>query len=391
MPLEKLYDYEERCRERCVRQEPYGWSQAKWNTSLQAEFATYRDWRTRNYVAQRPKRLRQRANTFEKTTALFECYFGYLVNKTAVSPDDLRLRLVAESQHVQRYVDWHSAQRVDGMSRYMVQSVGLFARIARYYLPDVAPAAVIELDRLRQSLDPDSKRDKLGAWLSLATLDEVGCAEYPGLVALAQAGTEQEKILLALAAQRSLLIRLAVRRPLRSRNLREMQIGRNLFQDGGRWKIEFRGSELKVGKVRGKVNIYRASFPPDLEDALDEFLKIWRPLLPIQQRRELFVTRWGNPFTANALNTQFQKTDYAYTQHATHIHLVRDIWATEFIEGTQNFSGAADMLGDTLETVLRHYAHLQRIAVCEQADEFIARQIARNKLATPLSTINPAA
>ncbi|MBP7688229.1 MAG: hypothetical protein KA765_09985 [Thermoflexales bacterium] len=97
MPLKKLYDYEERCRERCVRQEPYGWSQGKWNTSLQAEFATYRDWRTRNYVAQRPKRLRQRVNTFEKTTALFECYFGYLVNKTAVSPDDLRLRLVAES------------------------------------------------------------------------------------------------------------------------------------------------------------------------------------------------------------------------------------------------------------------------------------------------------
>ena len=86
------------------------------------------------------------------------------------------------------------------MSRYMVQSVGLFARIARYYLPDVAPAAVIELDRLRQSLDPDSKRDKLDAWLSLATLDEVGCAEHPGLVALSQAGTEQDKILLALAA-----------------------------------------------------------------------------------------------------------------------------------------------------------------------------------------------
>lgn len=71
--MQRQYDFDDRCRERCTNQDPYGWPQAKWNTDLQAEFVVYRDWRIRGYVAQRPKRLHERAvNMFEKTGPLFE-------------------------------------------------------------------------------------------------------------------------------------------------------------------------------------------------------------------------------------------------------------------------------------------------------------------------------
>lgn len=100
---------------------------------------------------------------------------------------------MADLEDVQNYVDWHSVQRVDGMLCDMVQSVGLFGRLARYYLKDVAPFITVGLDRLRQSFDPEAKRDKRDDWISLEMLDDVGCAEYPGLEALAQASPSMRR------------------------------------------------------------------------------------------------------------------------------------------------------------------------------------------------------
>lgn len=39
-------------------------------------------------------------------------------------------------------------------------------------------------------------------------------------------------------------------------------------------------------------------------------------------------------------------------------HMVRTIWATEYIKSTRNFIDAAYMLGDRVETVLKSYAKL---------------------------------
>ena len=36
-------------------------------------------------------------------------------------------------------------------------------------------------------------------------------------------------------------------------------------------------------------------------------------------------------------------------------HLIRTIWATEFLEATQNFAVAATMLGDTIGMVMKTY------------------------------------
>jgi hypothetical protein len=104
--------------------------------------------------------------------------------------------------------------------------------------------------------------------------------------------------------------------------------------------------------------------------------RAWRPLLPGHNRPELFTVWTKRPFTANALNTEVKKAIFSYTGRATNIHRLRDIWATEFIEQTQDFPLAASMLGDTVETVLRHYMHLRRTNTCEVADRFFAQQVA---------------
>jgi hypothetical protein len=49
--------------------------------------------------------------------------------------------------------------------------------------------------------------------------------------------------------------------------------------------------ELMVGRRNGCANLYRLSWPKDLVPELEEFLKVWRPLLLEEARPELFIAR----------------------------------------------------------------------------------------------------
>lgn len=240
-----------------------------------------------------------------------------------------------------------------------------FLATARHYLK-VDATKLEAMTSLRAQVKPEVARDKRERWNSLATLEAVGLAEYPD-------GREfPNPVYAALAAQRSLIIRLLVRRPLRSRNIREMQLGRNLYQTAKGWDIEFRGMELKVSRRCGQENVYHVSFPPDLVETLEEFLERWRPVLNTNGSNIVFLSRYGTPLSQSALNKQIKRAVYEHTGRGTNIHLFRDIWATEFIIGTQNLTAAAMILGDELETVLRRYAHLRAHDASQQADEFVA-------------------
>lgn len=146
-------------------------------------------------------------------------------------------------------------------------------------------------------------------WNSLATIEQAGLSEYPGLAQLAYipATSVDARIAVALKAQRSLIIRLLVRRPLRSRNVCDMKIDHNLRHKNNRWMIEFRIDELNVGRDCGQPSVYRMLFPEDLAPQLEEFLTVWRPMLPGSNRLELFTTRTGRSFTGCALNNGVRK------------------------------------------------------------------------------------
>ena len=61
----------------------------------------------------------------------------------------------------------------------------------------------------------------------------------------------------------SLMLRLWTFIPYRQRNMREMQLGKNLYQDAhGIWRIVFRGDELKVASKQGRPNVFDLPFPP---------------------------------------------------------------------------------------------------------------------------------
>jgi hypothetical protein len=365
IPLERRFNYDQRQKGRCYSQDPYRLPYQQWPEALAAELAAYQEWRTAALVLGRPPQCKQRSETFASSIIEFECYFGYLTNILNKPSHTLHLADICNVEWLYSYANWHAEHRSDGLSRFIEKTMADFLATARHYLK--ADAEKLEaMASLKAQVKPETVRDKHEWWNSLTTLEAIGLAEYPN-------GRYFPKLIYAaMAAQCSLIIRLLVRRPLRSRNIREMQLGKQLFQENGEWVIEFRDSQMKVARKQGRRNVFRLSFPDDLVPFLEEYLEVWRPILNQDDLPNVFVTTRSEPWSRNALNEQIKKTIYAYTGKATNVHLFRDIWATEFILRTQDFTTAAEMLNDDVQTVLLHYAHLRTQNACQTADKFLA-------------------
>jgi len=164
-----------------------------------------------------------------------------------------------------------------------------------------------------------------------------------------------------------------VRRPFRTRHVCGLQIDYNLLRTNGRWTIQFRAEEMKAESVHGRSSTYETLFPTDLVTQLEEFLAVWRPMLPGSELPELFTTLAGRPFSNLALNNGIRKITYAHTGHATDARQIRAIWAAEFLKMTEDFETAAEILEETIETVLCRYAHLRRAGPRAFADKFFAQ------------------
>lgn len=204
----------------------------------------------------------------------------------------------------------------------------------------------------------------------------------------------------------SLIFRLLVRIPLRQRNIREMKLGKNLIRKGDKYIISFKGKQLKVARRGPDVNHLVFTIERDgtgFFELLEEWLTVWRPCLMNVHRRYIrtkrghshvrkakanaadiyhsltgyyppdcgeenhdyvFVNMNGMPFAQGSLYASFKAYAYRYLHIPLTPHLVRDCWATEYLiktreeKGHPDVVGAAEMLGDSIQTVYKYYAHI---------------------------------
>ena len=212
--------------------------------------------------------------------------------------------------------------------------------------------------------------------ISLSTVERAGLSEYPGLAQLAYvpATAIDKRIALAAKAQQSIIVRLLARRPLPVYDICRMQIDRNLRCLNERWVIQSRAGELNA-TVHQSTRSYRISFPEDLVQQLEEFLTLWRPMLPGSDVPELFTSPTGHRYSSSALNNVVRTIVRIHTGHAIDIRQVRVIWATEFLNATGDFAAAAEVLGETADTIIRRYAHLRRAEPGAQADRFFSKHV----------------
>jgi hypothetical protein len=355
----------------------YALPRREWPHNLQQEFAAFTKWATDPMVVGRDAKWKKRPSTITTYRKCFEMYFGYLYHHLQINP--VTFDHLFQPDLVKRFVDWHINERAKRTTVLAHQVVKFIQAIARQYRPD--PQLVESLNTFKKHLPtPRPYYNKNDVWVSLRQLEEIGLALWPSKTPNAIRGYGRHQgagVTFAGRAAISLMLRLWVHIPYRQRNMREMKRDQNLYRTPtGQWRIRFANEELKIATKRGQANIFDLPFPPTLIETLESYLTIWRPLLvPSEETREVFLNRFRRPFSRDRLATTMKGHVYSFTGRLWHPHLIRTIWATEWIQSSGDFMTAAIMLNDRLETVIANYSHLREENVAEKAYEWVQGRI----------------
>jgi hypothetical protein len=356
---------------------------AQWPPDLQDAFTAFQTWATAPVTPGRPAQLRKRLTTLEGYRNNFESYFGYLHHRVQLSPTfDALFDLLL----VTAYVHWH----VNECHQRVTYTIHEFLRnvlaLTRQYRPDEQLRA--KLLALKKTLPPPSPvYDKTDAWVSLATLGEIGRSLWPRKlpheVSRHDKSVQHPGLHFAVYAGISLMLQLWTYIPYRQRNMREMRLGDNLHKDDqGCWWITFRGEQLKVATKRRRINVFNLRFPDKLVPVLENYLTLWRPILLAKAGHldtHVFLTKNGIPFTRLALSQTTSTIIYRYTGKHWHPHIVRTVWTTEWIRNGGDFLTAAMMLNDDLKTVVANYSHLRNENVAEEVYATLDRRNGHGK------------
>jgi hypothetical protein len=302
--------------------------------------------------------VRIRETSFKSYLMQMKMYLGYLINICGLTPTLDDLFTVAQ---LTAFVRWHGARMGRPLSvqgRQVAIMIATMAKVLEH------PAQHILADFRRGLKKPAPLHNKRAHWVSLAQLEAVAEASLAeGRTPVVPHGKTSRHPGAQRAGrfQRGLILKLLVRVPLRQRNVREMQLGKHLAKDPqtGHWHLEFRGDELKVGNRGPEVNTYHVDltdYCPEFIPLLEEFLTVHRPKLPnATTSRFVFLTQLGKPHIQKTLHLDLSEAVAMRTGQRFYPHLIRTIWATEYLEKTQDFATAAVLLGDTLGTVMKTY------------------------------------
>jgi hypothetical protein len=352
-----------------------------WPAALEAEFARFSQWATDPLVDGRDAKLRKREVTVNTYEHIFETYFGYLHHQLHIQP--VRFDHLCNLALLERFILWHINEKWKRPTRTAHTLVKCVRAMASQYLGDVALAEALKA--LRKRLPPlRPVYNKNDAWISLQELQTVAAALWPtttpaALIAHYKGGRSAAGAGRKSAARAgiSLMLQLWIHIPYRQRNMREMQLDHNLYKTTeGHWRIRFASDELKIASKQGHPNVFDLPLPVLLIPVLESYLTTWRPILAhIRNATEVFLNHHGRPYTIKTVNHVIKGHIYSYTGRLWHPHIMRTIWATEWIRTSGDFMTAAIMLNDRLETVIKNYSHLRDENVAEKAFEWVQTRV----------------
>jgi integrase len=358
--------------------------------ALRDDLTAYIRWCEAPIARDRDRHVAKRPVTSKKTYNVILRLAGFAVNTLHHPAASLTLSALCQPDVIEAFINWWFTERCGKMTAGLEQYLLIPKTIARHWLKD--PKLADTLNKMLRSLPPtEAVVDKSKRWLTLAQLEEVGLSLYPlnarrlhDYAHLKQAyyGRVHSKAYTALYVEFSLIIRLLIRLPMRQRCIREMHLGKNLYQDhSGVWQIRFVGTELKVASRRGQTNRYEFPFPRELVGLLQEWLTDWRPKLASPEETHVFMSSNGLPFTESSkVSDMISRTTYRFTGVGVTPHIIRDIWVTEYLDANPgDVGGAARRLGNTEQMVLRYYAHILQHNVDARAETFLQGTFAAGK------------
>ena len=243
---QKLFTQTSPYRDRVLAasQHPYVLPPHAWPADIQEAWHTYAV----------SRQLKTRQTTLNKYGDHLSTYLGFLINIEGLSPhwDDL-----FDMSSLDRFIRWHSQRNqvhISTRACMVAQTLKILAAQLKH------PSLPSLKDYFHDLPTPEPMHNKQDHWITLRELETIGLsllqdAQKPVISqqkkdALTDPTYLERKnrpgLFRALQHQHALMLRLLVRIPLRSRNLREIHLDKNLYQDQHDcWHLHFRGSELK--------------------------------------------------------------------------------------------------------------------------------------------------
>lgn len=308
------------------------------------------------------RRFEVRPSTLERNQVILSLYLGYGLH--IEQPPITTWEALFDPERLLRFITWH-AERV-GVSRITTtgQKVATIIRgLAKHeHRPELA--ALDTLVRKLPRPEPMHNKQHPDHNIRPEQLEVVGLtlrSEAQQPLGHNLRGNDHPGSLRAIRCQIGLILRLLIRVPMRQRNIREMCLGRNLYQDAqGIWQLRFQGDELKIRERGGRINTFPPTFPPDLVEHLEEFLQQHRLHLPNAKiSQHVFLTRTGRPYSTHSLWQTIRQTVMVRLGKRFYPHLIRTIYADTYLLRTHDVDTVAFMLNDTPQTMYKHYHELR--------------------------------
>ncbi|GAB4819278.1 hypothetical protein N2152v2_006324 [Parachlorella kessleri] len=156
----------------------------------------------------------------------------------------------------------------------------------------------------------------------------------------------------AWSLQRYLMFAILSCVPDRQRTLRELEVGRSLVQEKGRWLIRHGPADYKTGRAYGERP--PLVIAPHIYPELEAFIAKWRAELQ-PHHNLLFSQKNGQPMTQQAVHKVFTTTAYRLTGKKCNPHLIRDSVVT-YLRG----AGASERELEALAIYMGHSVEMQR-------------------------------
>ena len=97
----------------------------------------------------------------------------------------------------------------------------------------------------------------------------------------------------------------------------------------------------------------------ELQPLLEEYLTLWRPRLAPPGEDHVFLSQTGRPLRTSQVTNAVKRATWRLTGIPVTPHLIRDIWATEYLKAHPGDAATvAARLGNTIEVIYKRYAHL---------------------------------
>ena len=268
---------------------------------------------------------------------------------------------------------------------YLTQCPALFERLPADVLNGRTPVEMChqacEIARAWKSQSSGKSRNPLDAIRSLVELDEplapviqaMGTLRRIGNAAASGSKTE------LLARRDELILGLLVACPLRAKNLQTLtyhpnNTGSIYRTSAGQWRVRIALSNLKNGGSKRALGIYDVPLAGWLNSRLDDYVATVRPhLVQGTDPGYLLLTDEGNRLSNFTSLVHRLTRSYIPGCMGFGPHAFRHIVATDWLKKHPNdFLTVSELLGDTVDTVIREYAHLKQDVAFARYETYVS-------------------